>query len=122
MESLPNYNAIEVFKAYNKDVFKGFVFSIQSSEYSDELEYRYYMISIDKNNIPNIKKLNNTILLLNNEQITLTKIEKNSIDSKVFKALILMAKTLSSKTKNSNSGPHFSQLTDTDLQLLKSRF
>ena len=114
---------IDVYKAINKNNnFTGYIFSIRDTENTESEKYRYYLINLNQNNKPIIRKLNNIINMLNSGNLILQKLEEQNSELLNFLKLIASIETQESEhgtiTQYSN---FFSTITEEDLKLLKPK-
>ena len=114
---------IDVYKAINKNNnFTGYIFSIRDTENTESEKYRYYLINLNQNNKPIIRKLNNIINMLNSGNLILQKLEEQKSELLNFLKLIASIETQESEhgtiTQYSN---FFSTITEEDLKLLKPK-
>lgn len=109
----------DIYKITNNPA-QGYIFSVvEQPENDDEPIYRYYMITFGQNNIPTIKRLNNTIELLNSDLLTLEKIEPN--DEEMLKFISVLAKISVPRQKQDEPTTFYSDLDESDIQLFKKR-
>lgn len=124
-EELKTLNNIEIYKAYNSDNnFTGYIFSIEDSDFPEELGYRYYFVSVDQNNVPTISRVNNTINLLNSEELVLSQISPDSEEVIDFLRLVTTLEKPPKKERFSHhqkSQPRnfLHSINENDLRLLK---
>ncbi len=116
MSDLENF---DIYKIANNPA-QGYIFSVvEQPENDDEPIYRYYMITFGQNNIPTIKRLNNTIELLNSDLFTLEKIEPS--DEEMLKFISVLAKISVPRQKQDEPTTFYSDLDESDIQLFKKR-
>lgn len=134
LEELAELTNIELFITSD---FKSFVFTIEL--YDDEIEdisVKYYKVSKNKDGIPVIEKINNTIELLmaSQEQNTgstprglkLIKLDKKALEDeekrKEFIALITAIETSQTQpVPRKNNRPYFTPVNELQLKLIKAR-
>lgn len=114
---------IDVYKAINKNNnFTGYIFSIRDTENTESEKYRYYLINLNQNNKPIIRKLNNIINMLNSGNLILQKLEEQNSELLNFFKLIASIETQEPEhgtiPQYSN---FFSTITEEDLKLLKPK-
>ncbi len=120
-EELLELKNIEIFVTSD---YQSFVFTIETyDEDIDDISIKYYKVAKNKQGIPTIEKINNTIELIislqsqnkktDNKQLKLIKIDKNKIEDKTlrdqFIALITSIET--SKFKYSQSESQYTEKT-----------
>ena len=115
---------IDVYKATNKNNnFAGYIFSIRDTENTESEKYRYYLISLNQNNKPIIRKLNNIINMLNSGNLILQKLEEQNNELLNFLKLITSIETQETKYETDPQyNSFFSTITEDDLKLLKPKF
>lgn len=116
MSDLENF---DIYKITNNPA-QGYIFSVaEQNENEDEQNYRYYMITFGENNKPTIKRLNNTIEILNTDLFTLEKIEPT--DEEILEFISILAKITIPRQKQEEPTTFYSDLEESDIQLFRKR-
>lgn len=122
-EEIKELTNIEIYQAFSSDNnFSGYMFSIQDTDCTEEMGYRYYIVSLDHDNNPLIRRVNNTITLLSSGQIVLNRINTESDEITKFLQLISSFERKMGKkdqfSKQEQPSSFFSSVNENDIKLL----
>ena len=116
MSNLENF---DIYKITNNPA-QGYIFSVtEPNENEDEPTYRYYIITLGQNSIPTIKRLNNTIEILNSDLFSLEKIEPT--DEEMIHFASILAKISVPRQRQEEPTTFYTDLEESDIQLFKKR-
>lgn len=118
---MSDLSKFDVYKIIDNSI-NGYIFSVIEGEETEEPSFRYYIITVDNQSLPIIKRLNNTIEILNSDQFTLKKIEPESEEILKFASLLIESQLPRQPQDKSNQpNAYFSELGESDFKLLKIR-
>ena len=111
----------DVYKIIN-GIRESYIFSVQDTENTDEVLYHYYLLTKFEGNAPVLKRLNNTIEMINTTRMRLQNINNNDeLINEFIKLIIECRRTPNPISFNDIDEPYFSDVNENDLRLIKNK-
>ena len=118
---MPDLTKFDVYKIINS-IRESYIFSVQDTENSDEVQFHYYLLTRFQDNVPVLKRLNNTIEMINSGKLRLQRLNSDSKELDEFTKLIIECrKTPHPSTTSEIDEPYFSDIGENDLRLIKNK-
>ena len=117
---MPDLSKFDIYKIIN-GIRESYIFSVQDAENTDEIRFHYYLLT-RFDNIPVLKRLNNTIEMINSGKLRLQKISSESEEIEDFTKLIIECRrTPHPSTTSEINEPYFADIGEDDLRLIKNK-